>query len=153
MNTTIVSSPLGKIKLVVFDAKLHSLEFVNSTHDTQAANDPISKNIANELHEYFQNSRTNFMSAIELCGTPFQQKVWRALQAIPSGKTITYGELAKKLSSSPRAIGQACRTNPIPIIVPCHRVVAKSNLGGYSGQRSGNKLAIKQWLLKHEGCF
>ncbi|HSH29569.1 MAG TPA: MGMT family protein [Thiohalobacter sp.] len=84
-------------------------------------------------------------------GTPFQRRVWRALQAIPSGAVRTYGELAAELDSAPRAVGQACRRNPIPVLVPCHRVVARAGIGGYAGATSGPRLAMKQWLLAHEG--
>ncbi|MAT64138.1 MAG: cysteine methyltransferase [Gammaproteobacteria bacterium] len=84
-------------------------------------------------------------------GTPFQRRVWRALQAIPSGTVRTYGTLAAELGSAPRAVGQACRHNPIPVLVPCHRVVARAGIGGYAGATAGPRLAMKQWLLAHEG--
>ncbi len=84
-------------------------------------------------------------------GTPYQQKVWRALQRIPVGEVRTYGELANELDSCARAVAQACRANPLPILIPCHRVVAANGLGGYMGQTEGAGLAIKRWLLHHEG--
>lgn len=90
------------------------------------------------------------MKLNNLKGTEFQKRVWRALCAIPPGTTKTYGELAKQLNTSPRAIGNACRKNPLPIIIPCHRVVAKNSLGGYAGARIGNLLEIKKWLLRYE---
>ena len=65
--------------------------------------------------------------------------------------TRTYRDLAEQLGSVPRAVGQACRANPCPIVVPCHRVVAVKGLGGFAGDRAGRKLAIKRWLLRHEG--
>jgi methylated-DNA-[protein]-cysteine S-methyltransferase len=85
-----------------------------------------------------------------LKATPFQKRVWRALLTIPRGTTLTYGELAKKLNSSPRAIGQACRANPIPFLIPCHRVVGAKDKGGYFGKRTGSKMALKSWLLEQE---
>ena len=66
---------------------------------------------------------------------------------------LTYGEMAKKLDSSPRAVGNACRANPLPIIIPCHRVVSQSGIGGYGGHTEGEVLAIKEWLLHHEGVI
>jgi len=86
-------------------------------------------------------------------GTAFQQKVWGALLDIPSGTTMTYGELAKELQSSARAVGQACKNNPTPIIIPCHRVVSKQGKGGYLGQTEGKLAYIKTWLLQHEANF
>jgi len=84
-------------------------------------------------------------------GTPFQKKVWQALQKIPAGQVMTYGELARQLNTSARAVGNACRANPIPLVIPCHRVVAKSGLGGFSGSKDGAPVKIKAWLLAHEG--
>ena len=72
------------------------------------------------------------------------------MQKIPYGKTKSYGELAQELKTSARAIGNACRHNPLPIIIPCHRIVAKNNLGGYNGATEGKMLNIKEWLLQHE---
>ncbi|MBF0218753.1 MAG: methylated-DNA--[protein]-cysteine S-methyltransferase [Gammaproteobacteria bacterium] len=85
-------------------------------------------------------------------GTPFQQRVWQAIAAIAVGQTRPYGELAKVLQSSPRAVAAACAANPLPLIIPCHRVVAKNGLGGFIGQRDGKAVALKRWLLQHEGA-
>ena len=76
---------------------------------------------------------------------------WAALQDIPAGTVLTYGELARQLDSAARAIGGACRNNPIPILIPCHRVVGQQGLGGYAGAVTGDPLGIKRWLLRHEG--
>lgn len=83
-------------------------------------------------------------------GTPFQQQVWQLLQDIPYGETRRYGELAAQIGSSARAVANACRANPLPLLIPCHRVVAANGTGGYMGQTGGEGLAIKQWLLQHE---
>jgi len=89
-------------------------------------------------------------------GTEFQRKVWQSLQDIPVGEVRTYGSLAKELNSSARAVGNACRQNLFPVIVPCHRVVSASGIGGYAGDTLArqhgqiNFLHIKQWLLAHE---
>ncbi len=90
------------------------------------------------------------MNLNNLKGTAFQKRVWQALCNIPPGTTKTYGELAKELHTSPRAIGNACRKNPLPIIIPCHRVVAKNSLGGYAGARTGELIEFKKWLLENE---
>jgi len=83
-------------------------------------------------------------------GTEFQQKVWHALCEIPIGQTKTYGELAIELKTAPRALANACRQNPFPIIIPCHRILAKAGIGGYAGTTSGKLIDIKTALLKHE---
>ncbi|MEE9573942.1 MAG: methylated-DNA--[protein]-cysteine S-methyltransferase, partial [Candidatus Neomarinimicrobiota bacterium] len=99
---------------------------------------------------YFKNPDSYFNLPLAPKGTTFQQKVWQALQNIPSGETRTYGELAKQLNTSPRAIGNTCRANPIPIVIPCHRVVGQNNDGGFMGKTTGQSLEIKKWLLEHE---
>jgi len=84
-------------------------------------------------------------------GTDFQLRVWSELLKIPPGRCLTYAELAQRLGSGARAVGGACRANPMPLLVPCHRVVAANGLGGFAGQRQGRWLEIKRWLLEHEG--
>ncbi len=107
--------------------------------------------IVGQLHAYFSDGSARFELPLALSGTAFQQRVWAVLRTIPSGETRTYGEIARVLGSAARAVGQACRANPCPIVVPCHRVVAVQGLGGFSGDTSGSRLAIKRWLLHHEG--
>jgi len=85
-----------------------------------------------------------------LMGTQFQLRVWQAIHAIPFGETRTYGQLAALLGSGPRAVANACGANPLPIIIPCHRVVAKSGIGGFM-QGKKNGVLVKRWLLQHEG--
>lgn len=83
-------------------------------------------------------------------GTAFQQRVWRAICDIPIGQTKTYGQLARLIGSGPRAVANACGANTLPILIPCHRVVAQTALGGFM-QSKPDGLRIKQWLLQHEG--
>ncbi len=87
--------------------------------------------------------------AKEVC----KQRVWQAIQAIPSGKTNSYADIAAQLHSAPRAVGRACGANRIPIVIPCHRVIAKNGgLGGFMNASDGNPLEIKRWLLRHESA-
>ncbi|VFM96514.1 MAG: O-6-methylguanine DNA methyltransferase [Candidatus Kentron sp. G] len=108
------------------------------------------ENTITQLTHYFREPRWCFELPLAPRGTPFQQRVWQALRSIPSGKIISYGMLAAQLGTGARAVGNACRENPIPIIIPCHRVVGVRDCGGFMGARSGKPLAIKQWLLRHE---
>jgi methylated-DNA-[protein]-cysteine S-methyltransferase len=108
--------------------------------------------VGEDLAAYFADGRHPVGLPVRLAGTAFQRRVWAALCAIPPGRTRTYGELAADLHTSPRAVGGACRSNPCPIVVPCHRVVGAAGLGGFAGDTSGRKLAIKRWLLRHEGA-
>ncbi|WP_295447511.1 methylated-DNA--[protein]-cysteine S-methyltransferase [uncultured Thiodictyon sp.] len=104
-----------------------------------------------QLEAYFADGTAPFDLPLELGGTFFQRRVWAAIRAIPPGATRTYRDLAHELGSAPRAVGQACRANPCPIVVPCHRVVGVTGLGGFAGDSTGGKLAFKRSLLRHEG--
>ena len=101
-----------------------------------------------QINNYFKGTRKNFSLSLRPYGTKFQNRVWSVLMAIPYGKVKTYGEVARTLKTSPRAIGNACGKIPIPLIIPCHRVVgASGSLTGYSG---GDGLKTKAFLLEHE---
>ena len=103
------------------------------------------------LQSYFDGQPADFNSlAMKPYGTPFQQRVWQALQTIPAGTTRTYGELAQQLGSAPRPLGGACGANPIPILIPCHRVVSSQGLGGFSAEGG---VATKVALLRLEGAM
>jgi methylated-DNA-[protein]-cysteine S-methyltransferase len=109
---------------------------------------PVVKDTVTQLEEYFAGERTEFDIPMELDGTAFQKEVWAELCRIPYGTTISYGELARRVGrpKGPRAVGQANGRNPIPIIVPCHRVLASNGIGGYGGG-----LPMKRTLLAVEG--
>ncbi len=103
------------------------------------------------LAAYFRDPDIAFECELAEQGTAFCYRVWQALLEIPPGQVRTYGELARQLGTFPRAVAAACRANPYPIIIPCHRAVARSGRGGYCGQSHGAALEIKRWLLRHEG--
>lgn len=148
--TTIIDSPVGPIGMVLKDKQLIRLTVLPEGAVLESPKDAVSKQIVHELHQYFNHAQHVFQIDCHLRGTAFQQAVWKALQRIPVGETRTYGEIAKALKTGPRAVGQACRTNPIFILVPCHRVVAAQGLGGYSGAKAGQWMEIKKKLLRHE---
>jgi len=109
-----------------------------------------------ELQAYLDDARFVFDVPIRLTGTHHRLAVWEAMQKIPAGKTRTYGEVATALHSSARAVGGACGANPIPVIVPCHRIIAAGgDIGGFMGARGheGFEIGIKRWLLEHEGAL
>ncbi len=150
---TFLNTPVGVLKLTVQDDKLTGIEFVQkilSKKNQSNENKKSFEKIIQQLNQYFKNSAFLFDLPFQLNVTPFQKKVLSAMQKIPSGETKTYGELALELKTSARAIGQACRKNPISIVIPCHRVTAKNNLGGFAGKKSGRLLDIKKYLLMHE---
>ncbi len=151
-----IESPVGKLMLLASEDKLLEIKFSSSIK-----NDELSENVEEnnelpvfidtevQLNDYFRGKRNSFSIPIVLNGTEFQQKVWKQLQSIPFGQTISYQELAERVGDSKkaRAVGNANGKNPIPIIVPCHRVIAKDgSLGGFGGG-----LPIKRYLLELEG--
>lgn len=109
--------------------------------------------LAELLEHYWHDPATSFARLpCQAGGTFYQQRVWQALTQIPRGQTMCYGALAQQMSSGARAVGQACGANPLPIVVPCHRVVAKRGQGGFMHCRDGAALDYKTWLLQHEAC-
>jgi methylated-DNA-[protein]-cysteine S-methyltransferase len=151
----VLITPVGALRLVAGPAGLRRLEW-DADGDNQAASGPAAAHLDRAeaaLRAYFADPAAD-LSGIERAngvGTAFQRRVWRALSIIPPGQVRTYGELARSLASSPRAVGNAARANPWPLVVPCHRLVASQGLGGYGGATQGRGLAIKRWLLAHEG--
>jgi methylated-DNA-[protein]-cysteine S-methyltransferase len=102
-----------------------------------------------QIQAYLKNPCARFNIKHEVAGTAYQRIVWQAISAIPCGETRTYAELAQQIGSGPRAVANACGANPFPLVVPCHRVLAKNGLGGFM-QRFEGGLEIKKWLLAHE---
>lgn len=117
----------------------------------QQGAEPVITAALEQLEAYFAGDLDRgFQVPIHCRGTPFQCRVWDALRAIAPGCTVSYGSLAAQLGSSARAVAGACRANPLPIVIPCHRVVGSSGLGGYCGATDGPWLDVKRWLLRHE---
>ncbi len=147
---TLVETPLGPIGILVEDGVLCGLDL--EPDQAAEAKGELPAMLREQLIAYFEDGSRGFELPLDLRGTAFQVRMWEALQEIPPGCTVTYGELARQLGTGARAVGGACRTNPCPIVVPCHRVVAGNGLGGFAGDTSGRKLAVKRWLLRHEGA-
>ncbi|WP_350342783.1 methylated-DNA--[protein]-cysteine S-methyltransferase [Proteinivorax tanatarense] len=150
MYYKIMDSPLGDLILIANKQALHRISFEKKTLPTlEKINTPILQLAEHELQKYFKGSLKVFSVPIFLHGSNFQVAVWNHLKLLPYGKTTSYGEVAKAIGNpkAVRAVGQANNKNPIPIIIPCHRVIGKNgSLTGYSG-----KMENKRTLLKFEG--
>jgi methylated-DNA-[protein]-cysteine S-methyltransferase len=146
----VIASPLGRLGIEA-RAALTSIDFVSPRTPVKPPATPLARKVCAQLRSYFADPRTRFDLPLAATGSDFQQRVWRAMRRIPAGQVKSYGELAHALKSAPRAVGGACRANPVPIVVPCHRVVSAAGLGGFMGATGGRALAIKRWLLRHEG--
>jgi methylated-DNA-[protein]-cysteine S-methyltransferase len=147
---TKLAAPFGVLGIRCDDRVLLGIDILPAAEKTQRAASDFAKTVCEQLLRYFDNLEFRFSVPLKPDGTPHQQKVWQAMRDIPRGETRSYGELAAALKSGAQAVGQACGANPIPIIIPCHRVVGKSGLGGFMRHASGASLDIKRWLLAHE---
>jgi len=146
----VLLAPFGVLGIRCEDEVLTGINFLAANTRPQAPQSQFAAGVCRQLEAYFDNPDFNFTLTHRLSGTSHQSKVWQAMCAIPRGQTRQYGELANQLASSARAVGQACGSNPIPIVIPCHRVVSKVGMGGFAHQRDGYELGIKRWLLDHE---
>jgi methylated-DNA-[protein]-cysteine S-methyltransferase len=148
---TVLDTPVGRIALHWRGSPqvgtLERVVLAAEQVDAPAAPDWLAAPVA----AYFDDPSRHIALPTRCRGTDFQRRVWQAIAAIPPGATRTYGELAQALGSAARAVGGACRANPCPLVVPCHRVVARTGLGGFAGDRDGRLLEIKRRLLAHEG--
>lgn len=144
-------APFGMLGIRCSEDALLGIDFLPAQEAAQSANSLFAGQVCTQLAHYFQNPDSEFSIPLKMGATPHQQKVWQAMLKIPRGETRSYGELANELRSCAQAVGQACGANPIPIIIPCHRVVGKAGLGGFMHHSGGFALDIKRWLLAHEG--
>jgi methylated-DNA-[protein]-cysteine S-methyltransferase len=138
-------TPVGEVTITEEDGAIVAVDWGRG-RDQQPT--PLLRRACAQLEAYFDGTRTDFDLPLEPKGSKFQHAVWKAMIGIPAGETRTYGEVAAAIGGTARAVGGACGANPIPIIIPCHRIVAASHLGGYSGQGG---LDTKQALLRLEG--
>ncbi|MDH5389435.1 MAG: methylated-DNA--[protein]-cysteine S-methyltransferase [Gammaproteobacteria bacterium] len=152
VESAVIKTPFTKLELVFESGLLVSVDLFSTKKLLLAKSDHAIKT-CQQVADYCSGQLPDLAFHVELQskGTLFQQKVWQALRQIPAGQVKTYGELAQQLNTSARAVGNACRANPIPLLIPCHRVVSKTGIGGFSGGRDGAPLKIKRWLLDHEG--
>lgn len=149
--SAIIKSPIGALGFNIIADKLINLDFLpNERIQLIKPQTPFAKEIVKQLNHYFKDSTFKFDLPITLQGTEFQIRVWQTMQELLPGQTVSYGILARLLETGARAIGNACRRNPIPIIVPCHRIVGANGMGGFNGSCQGQPLSIKAWLLQHE---
>ena len=145
-------TPFAVLGLRTNGVALTALTYLPLSERAAAPADRIAEKAARELESYLADPGYRFTVALAPSGTAFQQRVWAVLADIPRGRSRTYGEVARLVHTAPRAVGQACGANPIALIIPCHRVIgAHGSLGGFMHAEDGDPVAIKRWLLAHEG--
>ncbi len=146
----VLKAPFGVLGIRCRDEALTGIDFLAPNIRPRVPRSAFAQRVCEQLTAYFADSGFEFDLPLDPGGTEHQNKVWRAMRAIRRGRVRTYGDIAGELHSSPRAVGQACGNNPIPIVIPCHRVVGKSGMGGFMHHSGGAALDIKGWLLAHE---
>jgi methylated-DNA-[protein]-cysteine S-methyltransferase len=144
MPSLSIPSPIGQLTIDELDDAIVAISWADAPSGNGSL---LLAEAAQQLAAYFDGRLSRFDLPLMPAGSPFETRVWSAMQAIPYGETRCYGDLAEAIGSAPRAVGRACGKNPIPIVIPCHRVLAKAGLGGYSG---AGGLATKQRLLTLE---
>ncbi len=137
-------TPIGPITVSEEDGAIVALDWGWGRDQTETATLRCARE---QLHAYFDGKRSSFTLELNPQGTPYRRRVWQALREIPYGATRSYAEIARAAGGAPRSVGQANAANPIPIIIPCHRVLASNGIGGYSG---GDGLDTKRYLLALE---
>lgn len=140
-------SPVGELSIAEDEGFIVSVDWGWGSIQEET---PLLQEAKKQFDAYFDGQLKQFNLPIRPFGTAYQLKVWQALQTIPFGETLSYQELAQIVGGSPRSIGGANGANPIPLIIPCHRVIGKSGLGGYSG---GEGIETKEYLLNMEKLF
>ncbi|EAR20527.1 probable methylated-DNA-[protein]-cysteine S-methyltransferase [Nitrococcus mobilis Nb-231] len=146
----VVAAPFGAIAVRCEAAAITELELLSRAVASTRAMSGFAAQVTAELEAYLRDGQHRLALPVRANGTAFQRRVWERLRRIPAGGVCTYGALAQDLRTSARAIGGACRANPVPLVVPCHRVIAAGGIGGFAGFLEGSMLAVKSWLLEHE---
>lgn len=154
----VIQAPFGRLgiwtEVVDGSLMLAKIDYLPIQSKLIAPRNLLAKEVQRQCLAYFKDPHFEFDIPLKPIGTAHQEKVWRNAQQIPLGQTATYGEIANKMKSGPRAVGNACGANPFPLITPCHRVVSAQGLGGYMKEDSpGFYRAIKIWLLRYEGVL
>ncbi len=144
LNSIALDSPVGCLTIT---ASVDAIVAIGWGRSAEGEETPLLVEARRQLNAYFARRLNHFDLPLSAAGSPFEQRIWAAMRRIPLGQTRSYGELATEVGSAPRPVGRACGRNPIPIVIPCHRVLARGDLGGYSG---GAGLPTKRILLELE---
>ena len=147
-----VEFPKFKVGVATRDGAVTQLKYLPLSAASISPMNDVAKRAERQLQGYRSDANAAFDLPVVVDGTELQRAVWQAMCAIPRGKTRTYGDLAKELGADPREIGQACGDNRLPLLIPCHRIVAADGIGGFAHATSGYLIEVKRWLLMHEAA-
>ncbi|SNR62856.1 methylated-DNA-[protein]-cysteine S-methyltransferase [Methylobacillus rhizosphaerae] len=145
----VITAPFGAIGINVADEYVTGMRLISSPLSPHCPAQPFAQYVALQIQQYLDNTDHVLDVPYIMQGTPFQKRVWRAMMEIPLGQVWTYSELATRVASGPRAVANVCGANHLPLLIPCHRIVAKSGIGGFM-KNDKHGLDVKRWLLQHE---
>lgn len=146
------ATPFAVLGIRTVGDRVTDIDYLDQNVATLAPLNQLAERVCRQIERYVDDPQFVFDFPFEYAGTPFQNSVWRRISAIPAGSTRTYAELARVLKTAPRPVGGACGANRLPLVIPCHRVLAANDLGGFMrGAPMGR--GIKLWLLRHEGLL
>ena len=159
MYDVVLDFPKMKVAVATRGGRVTHIRYLPPAAEALAPRNALAERAARQLERYREDPDAGFDLPLLIEGTPLQRAVWEAMRAIPRGRTRTYGELARELNAEARvrddgtlarAVGQACGDNRLPIVIPCHRVVAADGIGGFGHSTGGYLIEAKRWLLLHE---
>ncbi|HXV08916.1 MAG TPA: methylated-DNA--[protein]-cysteine S-methyltransferase [Burkholderiales bacterium] len=146
-----IAAPFAVLGIRTTGEWLTGIDYLPLGAPVLAPLDAFSAAVCRQLEAYLRDPDFRFDLPCRNPGSGYQQRVWGAIQRIPRGQTMSYAEVAGRIGSAPRPVGMACGANRVPLLIPCHRVVASGGIGGFMHSRGGRAIEIKRWLLRHEG--
>ena len=145
-----LAAPFAVLGVRTIGERVAGIEYLPRGAATLKPQNPFAREVCRQLSAYLKKPSFEFDLPFEYDGTDYQKKVWKAVHAIPSGSVLSYRDVARKIGSAPRPVGTACGANLVPLLIPCHRVVASGGIGGFMHSRRGAPIDVKRWLLHHE---
>lgn len=146
-----IATPFAVLGIRTAGELLTDIEYLPRGVATLAPLNKLAERVCRQIERYVDDPHYRFNLPFDYRGTDFQCLVWREISKISVGKTNTYKGVAQRLRSAPRPVGGACGRNRLPLLIPCHRVLASNGIGGFTHARGGDPITIKRWLLRHEG--
>ncbi len=148
----VFATPFGKVGIRTDANALCEIVYLPITAEEIPPNNALARRAVRQIERYLKQPSAAFELPLAQVGSVFQRRVWQAISAIAPGTVMTYGQLARAIGSAPRAVGQACGSNYFPLVIPCHRVVGSTGIGGFAHHGGdGYFRTVKRWLLAHEG--
>ena len=146
-----LDTPFAVLGIRTVGERVTGIDYLAPGVATLAPLNKLAERVCRQIEKYLEDPQFRFDVPFDYSGTAFQCNVWRRISAIPPGRTQTYADIARALRTAPRPVGGACGANRMPLVIPCHRVLAANGIGGFMRSAGEQGLRVKRWLLRHEG--